>query len=248
VELDEGADGASSAGARPSERGEAGAPEAWLRWAGAAGILVVALNVLALLFPEPPGGTPQEAATQLALHASGHHTAVLVELVSDLAYVVFLAATWSYLRRAEGPGGAFSAMYLVGGVLSEAVFLVSVGLHMADVQFGLSGAPGQEGLPALGVLAGWVSVSARPATAAMYLGAAAVILTTRVFPRWAGWLALAVAGALLISLVGMFVPDPLAVVVRAVDWLGWTLNMGWIVAMSVLVLVRARTRDAVAAG
>jgi hypothetical protein len=133
-------------------------------------------------------------------------------------------------------------LFLVGGVVSEALYVVGMGLDTATVQYGLSASPGQDVLPPLSVLSGWVAVSGRPALAAMYLGAAAAILTTRALPRWLGWLAAATAALTLVSVAGMWVDGPVAAVIRAVDWLGWGLTLTWGLGTSAVLFLRARAR------
>jgi hypothetical protein len=220
----------------------AGRAGAGLRWAGIAGVVVVVLSVGMLFLPVLPGGTSSaDLAAQLRPHAAAHQTTVVVRLLSDIAFLTFLAGVWSRLRQSEGAGGMLAMLFLIGGVLSEALYVASTGLYMAAVQFGLNGVPSREGLPGLSVLDGWVNVAGRPAQIVQYLAAAAVILGTRVFPRWLGWVALAVAALTLVSTIGMFVPDPVAGVVRVVDWLGFGLGLCWILAVGVLMMVRPRS-------
>jgi hypothetical protein len=212
----------------------------WERWAAAAGVVVVGFAVADLFstsMPDPASAT--DVADQITAHIAGLRTELLLKLVSDVAFLVFLAAVWSRLRRAEGPAGTFATLFLAGGAVSEAVYLVSIGLDLAVVQYGYgSGGAGQEGLPALSVLGGWVGVATRPATIAMFLGAAAVILSTRVLPRWLGWLALAVAvltlGTIAVHVSGYGGVVPFLVV----DWATYGLSLLWTLITSI-VLVRA---------
>ena len=131
----------------------------------------------------------------------------------------------------------FAALFLTAGAAGVALMLVSGGLHMALVQYASGGQPDPAALPALTVLNEWVGGAIVPASVAMFLGAAAAILTTGALPRWLGWLAAATAVLLLISLAVVF-QTTIEGVVGIAAFVGFLLFMVWVLATSVVLLLR----------
>jgi hypothetical protein len=217
--------------------GATGRPD---RWAAVAGLVFTALVVASIFTPVTPStnSPAEDIAAQLARDRTAHHLSLLLGFLADVAFLVFLAGLWSRLRRWEGPAGMFAALVLTAGAAVVALMLVSGGLQLALVQYASGGQPDRTALPALAALNDWVGGAIVPASVAMFLGAAVAILTTRALPRWLGWLAAAAALLLLISLAGIFQTTPGEGVVGIAGFSGFLLFLVWVLATSVVLLLR----------
>ncbi|MBT2497657.1 DUF4386 family protein [Agromyces sp. ISL-38] len=202
--------------------------------------MFTALVVASIFTPAPPGtnSPAEDIAAQLAADSTAHRLSLLLGFLADVAFLVFLAGLWSRLRRWEGPSGMFAALFLTAGAAVVALMLVSGGLNLALLQYASGGQPDPAALLALTALNEWVGAAIIPASGAMFLGAAVAILTTRALPQWLGWLAAATALLLLISLVGIFQTTPGEGVVGIVGFVGFLLFMVWVLATSVVLLLR----------
>jgi hypothetical protein len=186
-----------------------------------------ALVVATFFTPDTPTtDTPAEdIAAQFAGDRTAHQLSLLLGFLADTAFLVFLAGLWSRLRRWEGQAGIFAALVLAAGAAVVTLMLVSGGLYLALIQYASAGQPDPAVLPALIVLNDWVGAAIVPAGVAMFLGAAAAILTTRPLPRWLGWLAALTAVLLLISLAGIVQNAPEGGVLGVVGFGGFLLFM-----------------------
>ena len=228
-------DGPTPAQVRPE--GATGRPD---RWAAVAGLVFTALVVASFFTPDMPStdSPAEDIAAQLSGDRSAHQFSLLLGFLADVAFLVFLAGLWSRLRRWEGPAGMFAALVLTAGAAVVALMLVAWGLHMALVQYASGGQPDPAALPALTVLNEWVGGAIVPASVAMFLGAAVAILTTGALPRWLGWLAAVTALLLLISLAGVFQTTTGGGMVGIVGFGGFLLFLVWVLATSVVLLLR----------
>lgn len=210
------------------------------RWAAVAGLVFTALVVASFFTPDTPSADSPAAsiAAQLAGDSTAHQVSLLLGFLADIAFLVFLAGLWSRLRRWEGPAGMFAALVLVAGAALVTLMLVSSGLYLALVQYASGGQPDPAVLPALTVLNDFVGFAIVPAGVAMFLGAAMAILTTWALPRWLGWLAAATAVLLLIALAGVFQTTPEESVVGIAGFAGFLLFVVWVLATSVVLLLR----------
>ena len=236
-------DGPTPGQVRPG--GATGRPD---RWAAVAGLVFTALVVASFFTPDMPSSDSpaEDIAAQLAGDRAAHQLSLLLGVLADVAFLVFLAGLWSRLRRWEGPAGMFAAMFLTAGAALVTLMLVSAGLYRALVQYASGGQPDPAVLPALTVLNDWVGAAIVPAGVAMFLGAAMAILTTRALPRWLGWLAAATAVLLLISLAGVFQTSPEGGVVGIAGFGGFLLFLVWVLATSVVLLLRPGRQPAAA--
>ncbi|UZX02184.1 DUF4386 family protein [Arthrobacter sp. CDRTa11] len=230
----EPSDGQTAGPVRPD--GVTGRPD---RWTAAAGLVFTALVVASIFTPEVPSGDSpaEDIAAQLAAEGTGHRLSLLLGLIADIAFLVFLAGLWSRLRRWEGQAGMFAALVLTAGTAVGALMLVSGGLHLVLIQYASGGQSDPAVLPALAVLNQWVGAAILPPSIAMFLGAAVAILTTRALPRWLGWVAAATALLQLIALAGVF-QTTIEGVVGIAAFVGFLLFMVWVLATSVVLLIR----------
>ncbi|WP_139346543.1 DUF4386 family protein [Sinomonas mesophila] len=210
------------------------------RWAAVAGLGFAAVVVASFFLPAQPSiDSPAEGiAAQLAADLTAHQLSLLLGFLADVAFLVFLAGLWSRLRRGEGQAGMFAALVLIAGAAVVTLMLVSGGLSLALVQHASGGQPDPAVLSALIALNAWVGSAILPASAAMFLGAAMAILTTRALPRWLGWLAAATAVLLLISLAGVFQSTPGEGVLGIIGFSGFLLFLIWVLATSIVLLLR----------
>jgi hypothetical protein len=137
----------------------------------------------------------------------------------------------------------FAALVLAAGAAFVTLMLISGGLHLTLVQYA-SGQHDPAVLPALTDLNQWVGAAILPPSVAMLLGATLAILTTRALPRWLGWLAAATAALQLIALAGVFQTTVEGVVAIAA-LVGFLLFLVWVLATSVVLLLRPGRQPAV---
>lgn len=231
----EPSDGPTPGQVRPG--GATGRPD---RWTAVAGLVFTALVLASIFTPYPPSSDSpaEDIAAQLAGDRTAHQLSLLLGLIADVAFLVFLAGLWSRLRRWEGPAGMFAALVLTSGAALAALMLVSGGLYMALLQYASGDQPDPAVLSALTVLNEWVGGALLPAGVAMFLGAAVAILTTRALPQWLGWLAAATALLLLITFAGVFQTAAEGNAVGVVGFVGFLLFLVWVLATSVVLLIR----------
>jgi uncharacterized protein DUF4386 len=219
----------------------------WDLVAAVAGVLVIVFFVASFFTPGTPTAenTADVIADELTVDRSGHQWALLLGMLADVALLVFLAGLWSRFRRWEGMGGMFAGLFAIAGAAFSALSLASQGFYVALVQAPAvqvvdSGQPlDPSTLPALAVLNDWAGATVLPAGIAMFLGAAGAILTTRALPAWLGWLAALTAVLLLVSLAGVFEDPTDEGVVSIAGFIGFVLLLVWLLATSVVLLLRA---------
>jgi hypothetical protein len=219
----------------------------WDRITALAGILFVVLVVASFFTPETPdsGGSAEELAAAISDDRAGHQMSLLLGFLADIAFLVFLAGVFSRLRRYEGTGGMFSGLFAIAGAAFSATILVSEGLYLAYVQAAENADPSV--LPTIARLDDWVGIGTVPVAVAMMIGAAGAILSTHALPVWLGWLAGLNAVLVLLSLGAVFESDDESVLVSIGGFGGFLLLLIWVLATSVVLLMRPRRHaDAVA--
>jgi hypothetical protein len=236
-----GTGGPAVAGRRSYDSGDVGGQaRKWDQIAAIAGLVFIALILASFFTPDTPAAnsSTEAIAAQLAEDQSAHKVSIVLGFLGDVAFLVFLAGLWSRFRRHEGLGGMFSALFALAGAVFAATIAISEGLYLALVQ----GADDAEGDPAvlrtLVILDNWVGGVTIPAGIAMFLGAAMAILTTRTLPAWLGWLA-AVTGLLLVLSIGAVFDDSEEGVLGFAGFGGFLLFLVWVLATSIVLLMRA---------
>ncbi len=214
--------------------------------AAAAGLLLIVFFVAGFFTPGTP--TAENAgdaiAAELAADRSGHQLSLFLGFLADVAFLVFLAGVWSRLRREEGSGGMFAGLFAIAGAAFAALIMVSEGFYVALVQAAATDGVSGEALdpstfPALAVLNDWSGSAVLPAGVAMFLGAAGAILATRALPAWLGWLAALTAVVLLVSLAAIFEDPSEDGVLGIAGFVGFLLFLIWVLAASVVLLLKA---------
>jgi len=217
----------------------------WDRVAGIAGLIFFLLVVAGFFTPETPGSdrSPGDLARILTADLTGHQWSLFFGFLADVAFLVLLAGIWSRLRRAEGPGGMFGALFGVAGTAFLSVVLVSAGLTLALVEAPAVGAD-LSALPALAVLDNWAGAAVLPASVAMLLGAAGSIVSTRAYPVWLGWFAGVTSVLLLVSVAAVFESsEDETGFLGIIGFASFILMLLWFLAASIVMLLH-RTRAA----
>jgi hypothetical protein len=212
---------------------------AWQRIGGVAGIAFVVLFIANFFTPSTPDADDPSAglAREIADDRTGHMLSVYLDGAAIVAFLVFLTALWTLLRRAEGEPGA-STLALIGGVILAATLLVADGVYLALVQAADEGREAAA-IRALLELDNAIFVPSGFAIAALYGGIALSALPHRSLPPWLGWSAAAFAGLFLVSLLGVFSSDNEGGPLGIVFFVALMLQFLWVLAASILLIGRA---------
>jgi hypothetical protein len=237
-----GAGGPAVAGRRSYDGGD-GARQArrWDQIAAIAGLVFIALIVGSFFTPDTPSAdrATEAIAAELQADQSAHQVSLFLGFLGDVAFLVFLAGVWSRLRRYEGVGGMFAGLFVVAGAVFAATIAVSEGLYLALVQGADSPAADDPAvLRTLVILDNWVGAATIPSAVAMFLGATMAVLTTHALPAWVGWLG-GVTGLLLVVSLGAVFDDSEEGVLGFAGFGGFLLFLIWVLATSIVLLVRA---------
>lgn len=211
---------------------------AWLRTAGAAGIVYMLCSVVAGLIDSATEVDETEAAAAqvAAFMTEGNRiVARVLFLVAALAFLLFLVGLHHRLRRAEGHGvGATAA--LAGGLV-----WVSIDLTGAPSTFLAARIPAVAGTPDA-LVALWGAqlggISSRVGYGLMLLAAGVVVVSTAALPRWSGWLA--------VMLGTLTVLDAAVPLGPTVILTGWTffLNPVWVLLAGAALVARPGVPEA----
>jgi hypothetical protein len=199
----------------------------WERWSALAGVLFVALFIIALALSGNTGNNPSEVQQWYA--DDGNQTTQIVAwflyVASALAFLSFLGTLRDMLVRAEGGPGTLSALVFGPGLVFTGLYVAGVSLFAApaaladDTDFKLD--PNTAELfsnAGYFLLVGGVMVAS-----ILVLSASTAALRTGVLPAWLGWVGLIVAVAMLFAV--FFVPILVFV--------------GWVLVVSLVMLVAA---------
>jgi hypothetical protein len=232
----------SAAGRTAAPAPEQHAPaRRWDLVAAVAGLVFTAIVLATIASPSPPGTDVASTAiaADILAHHAGHQWSVLAGYLSEVALLFFLAGVWSRLRRSEERGGLFASAFGLSAGVFTAVLMASEGLYLALVEGAGEAADEPAALRALVLLYTWAGGSILPAGAALMLAAAAGILATQAFPRWLSWLAAVTAVCLLLGLASIFQEDTEGGLAGIAGFVGFLLTLVWVLAASVVLLVRA---------
>jgi hypothetical protein len=199
----------------------------WERWSALAGVLFVALFIVALALTGNTGDNPSEVQQWYA--DDGNQTKAIVAwfiwVASALAFLSFLGTLRDMLVRAEGGPGTLSALVFGPGLVFTGLYVAAVSLFAApaaladDSDFKLDANTAQMSNDAgYFLLVGGVMVAS-----ILVLSASTAALRTGILPAWLGWIGLIVAVAMLFAI--FFVPILVFV--------------GWVLVVSLVMLVAA---------
>jgi hypothetical protein len=183
------------------------------RIAGIAGLLFIVLFIVGVAIQ---GDVPtyDEGGEEIATWFADNSDAYLVgDFLTGMAFILFyfpfLTGLYARLRNAEGDPAVFSRVFLVGGVLFPVAGLAG-GISLAGLAL-LDGdvSPDVAALASATATHGFVASSAL--IAVLLIGAAVVILRTRAFWTWLGWLAALIALAGIVGSASSIEKDPAGV-------------------------------------
>jgi hypothetical protein len=224
----------------------------WQRIGGIAGLAFVLLFIGNLFTPSTPDVDDPSStlAPEIAGDRTGHVLSVYLDGLGAVALLIFLAALYALLRRAEPEPGP-SLVALLGGVALSAVLFVSGGVYLALVEAADEGRE-PAAIRALLELDSIIFIPAGFALVALYAGIALSSIPTRSLPAWLGWSAGVFAALFAVTQFGLFSDDEEGGVLGIVFFLALLAQFLWIVAASIVMLGRARpetrvSRQAVAA-
>jgi hypothetical protein len=180
----------------------------WLRWGAAAGIVYAVLVTAGfVVLAASIGGqlatidSPDEVILAELERPSGvgAWVGLYLSVIGSLLFVVFAARLWTTLRRHEGDAAVSSAAAFGSGIVYVGLTLVSLVFIGAERL-----AAGRDvDIELARILSSLNSGTyiVRWGAAALYLATnGAVVLASRVLPRWLGWSAAAISVALILAL------------------------------------------------
>ncbi len=205
-----------------------------LRISGACGLLFVVLSFIASGINVLPPAYNQDAAMLadwFALNSQwyrgGHFMAGIAFL---LFYFPFYAGLCEKLRLAEGTPAVWSRVTWAGAILSPAVGTIA-GAFINGLTL-----PGEEAaaeVASFGMAAHFYAYSVSGAFGGVAMtGAAVVILSSGVFPKWIGWIGLLTGLSAVISTGFLFEGNP-AGFFASLNGIAWLVYFLWIAALSV---------------
>jgi hypothetical protein len=212
----------------------------WQRVGGLAGIAFVLLFFANFFTPSTPDVADPTSGLGAAIadESTGHALSIYLGGLAMVAFLIFLGALWTLLRRSEAEPGA-SIVVLIGGVALAAVDFVGNGVYLALVQASHEGRE-PDAIRALLELDSAVFVPAGFALAALYAGVALSALPTGSLPRWLGWSAAGFAAIFLVALLGVFSGDDEGGPLGIVFFLALLAQFLWVIAASVVMIGDAR--------
>lgn len=213
------------------------------RISGAAGILFVALSLVASITNVQPPAYDVDQATLAAWFAengprfrTGHFAAGIAFL---LFYFPFYAGFCERLREAEGSPAIWSRVAWAGAIMSPAAGTVSGSFIMGAALLGGAVSPAAAVFGAAGSFYAYVVSGAL--TGVVMIATAVVILRTDVFSRWLGWAGVVIGSAAILSSAALVEsnPDGPFAGLNGVAWLAYFL---WVAALAIELI---RVRDIV---
>lgn len=208
----------------------------WDRWAPFGGIVfVIALVVATILYfsgGSPAHDTPSSVTSFIRAHRTALEASWWFLVVGQFAVLVYIMGIVMVFRRATSTWAVAHLVVLGAGVISLAVSLVEDGAAFTALYFTATKTSGDV-THAL-YTAGNTTISNMEATAVgvTILAASSLILTTRAFPRWLGWVGIADAVPTIVgSTVGAVVD-----VVSLAGTVGGILSLVFVAGTSVSML------------
>jgi hypothetical protein len=207
-------------------------PSIWARWSPVSGIVFVALWIATLIVTGNDVSSSDSDGKILAYYAdSGHrqrHIAgFFLVLAASLFFVWFLSVLRGRLAQAEGQAGALTAAAFGAGLVSTAMWIVSIALfsapataredsskfHLDPNTYRIISDMGYD------IFFGATTIVLVTVVATSLMG-----LRTGVVPKWLAWLGFIVAATMLVSF--FFLP--------------FLIFLGWVLAVSVVLIWRER--------
>jgi hypothetical protein len=208
----------------------------WERLGAACGVAFFVLVVASFFTPDTPDAddATAEIVASIADDRTAHLVSAYLSFLATLFFLVFTAALWGRLRRAEAERGP-SVLVLLGGLGSSLMILVANGVFLALIEAADEGRE-PEAVRALFELDEILFIGIGITTAAFYAGAALSALATNSLPRWLGGIAAALAVVLPITMLAIFSDSDEGGVLGGIFFAAILVNFLWILATSIVML------------
>jgi hypothetical protein len=185
-----------------------------------------------------------DSAAKIATSLDDHHKRLILVFCLCILYiagfVIYLMRLDDLLRRASNERRFFASWVLLGGVLFVTLHGVSdVGIYgLLGGKVAAYSAQQEHGLSYTLYLLTFALDSVGDVFGSFFmLGSGLLVLTTRVLPRWLGWVAVAASPFLLVQAFGL--GGVVANFGLALDLVGFLLLLIFVLASSVIGLTRA---------
>ncbi len=207
-----------------------------VRRGGVAGLLSIAVGVVAMAFERGPVRAGDPAAAIVA-HYTAHQGAVLAQstvFVLGAAFLLWFTVALSRFLAEPRSDDSASALVLLGGATSVALTLAALGL-----QVGLASAPASSGEPALvAAMNALFTISGLP-LAVLLAAVAAAGRRTGVLAGWLVWLSAGAAVTQLIPVLGLVATSgPLSSGGWLAAYLAYPLYLVWLASVSLVMVAR----------
>jgi len=198
----------------------------WERWGALAGVVFIALIVIAALIggsPPKPADPPNEILKYFKDNQDALRVGSYLLGLAVVPFLWFLGTLFGRLRRAEGGNGRVAGIALTGGVVAIAIATVAGGLGA----YAALHPEGSVGIFQIStILFGYVSFAA----AIFVAGVSVVAMRTGLLPKWLVWGGEVLALAWLVAGAGVSTEKDAINVVGFIVFLAWAV---WIVAVSI---------------
>jgi hypothetical protein len=195
----------------------------WSRWAPLCGVIFVVCMVVSFAISGSSPGVKASGAKVISYytgHRGNQQTSGFLGLYGIVFFLFFAAALYGYLRRTRPEAGTLAALSLAGAVLLAVGGSIFTGLQIAlsDAPSALSSGAAQ----GMNVISNDLFAPLIAGTCVFMIGNALAILRYRPLPAWLGWVALLI-GVVTVTPIGFF---------------GFLGTMGWVLVVSILIVVR----------
>jgi hypothetical protein len=221
-----------------------GSARALERYAWIGGVLYVAALLTEGVISFGFKLSQNDSAAKIAHSLDDHHKRLILVFCLCILYVagfvIYLTRLDDLLRRASNERRFFASWVLIGGVLFVTLHGVSdVGIYgLLAGKVAAYSAQHEHGLSYTLYLLTFALDSVGDVFGSFFvLGSGLLVLTTRVLPRWLGWVAVAASPFLLLQAFGL--GGVVADLGLALDLIGFLLLLIFVLASSVIGLTRA---------
>jgi hypothetical protein len=197
----------------------------WSRWTPLCGVVFVVCMVVAFAISGSSPGVKATGAKVIGYytaHRGSQQASGFLGMYGVVFFLFFAGALYGVLRRSQPEARTLAALSLAGAALLAVGGSIFTGLQIAlsDAPSSLSSGAAQ----ALNVISNDLFVPLIAGTCVFMIANALAILLYRPLPAWLGWIAL-LFGVISVTPIGFF---------------GFLGTMGWVLVVSILLVVRGR--------
>jgi hypothetical protein len=202
--------------------------ERWQRWSPLSGVVFVVLFVLAVVVLGNTGDTPQEVLDYYTDNEGQVFTGFFILVASALAFLWFVATVRRVLASAEDEPRPLTALGFGAGVATSALIVAASAVFVAPVDVAQNGGQLDAGAAdVLDTVAYFLVTGGVMVASLLVVATSLVALRAAVVPRWLAW------AGFIVAPISFFAPVFFPVLVF----------LAWVLAVSVALLMRARTSD-----